>query len=476
MRYQELIYIQNSNSAVRNKDILNVNMSSDICVFNAPLFDVSGATKIDCTGVTASYVISSGTETIDLDFVFTANTDSFTATNATFTYEIYKYDFTLSSFTPTPIYTSSAFTYTDIDYYGTQTLYESLAIADLSLDGDYLIKGYYGFDMCTEFGNRLGKKINTRNYRSGEAYGLYNSYSDYYFTAMYAAEKPIFMASASNTPPAGKLFQQVILPEPHTTVFAVTYGVSGTFIVTLNGLVLAKDYDYSVSGNLVTLSAATSPEDIITIIYTTSGGYNFLAENIDVTTEVHSGTTGNEGSNLVYYNTTTGKYEVYTQATPQDGGAVIIMINGVTLANGVDYYQSTSNPKRFILEGNIVVGDMITLAYFPNVTVINGLLANNPMVTWMVNNAPQENNGVFTLEVSTGNSFTTIYTSETVNYVANQKFYSTSFMVSGNIGTEYYYRVKNEKNYTTLCGQIVTDIAYSDIIPIVVQSNAINSY
>jgi len=48
MRYQERIYIQNQNSAVRNKSISNVNMSSDLCVFSSPTFDISGATKINC--------------------------------------------------------------------------------------------------------------------------------------------------------------------------------------------------------------------------------------------------------------------------------------------------------------------------------------------------------------------------------------------------------------------------------------------
>ena len=473
MRYQELIYIQNAHSGVRNRDILNVNMSSDICIFNPPLFDITGATKIDCTGTTASYVVSSAT-TIDLGFVFTANTSSFSAYNTTFSYEIYKLDHSLSAFTPTPVYKSSIIDYSAIS--GTNSVAQYVPISDLILDGDYLIKGYYNFDMCTDFGKRLGKKIDTHNYRYGTEYGLYNSESDYYFMAMFAAEKPIFMASASNTPPAGKLFQQVITPNAGTKIFAVNYGVSGNFIVTLNGLVLANNYDYTFNGNLVTLSAETVSEDIITIIYTTSGGYNFIADNIDVNTAVVSGGTGNEGTNLTYYNTTTGKYEVYTQSVPQDGGSVIIMINGVVLANGVDYYQSTSNPKRFILEGNIMVGDMITLAYFPTVSVINGLITNNPMVTWTVNNTPQTNNGVFTLQVSTANTFSTIYTSSTVNYVANQKFYWTTFNVSGAIGSQYYYRVKNEKNYTTICGQVVTDIAYSDIIPIVVQSNAINSY
>ena len=51
MRYQERIYIQNENSAIRNKDILNVNMSSDFCIFKAPTFDTYGATKIHCNSL-----------------------------------------------------------------------------------------------------------------------------------------------------------------------------------------------------------------------------------------------------------------------------------------------------------------------------------------------------------------------------------------------------------------------------------------
>ena len=47
MRYQQPIYIQND-YGVRNKDILNQNMSSDLCVFVAPKFTMSGASKLDC--------------------------------------------------------------------------------------------------------------------------------------------------------------------------------------------------------------------------------------------------------------------------------------------------------------------------------------------------------------------------------------------------------------------------------------------
>jgi hypothetical protein len=47
MSYQVPIYNQNGNCD-RNQTTPVVNTSSDICVFNMPVFKMSGASKIDC--------------------------------------------------------------------------------------------------------------------------------------------------------------------------------------------------------------------------------------------------------------------------------------------------------------------------------------------------------------------------------------------------------------------------------------------
>lgn len=86
MRYQQPIYIQNQNSAVRNKDFNNVNMSSDICIFAAPLFNMTGATKLDCSGYTGTTHVITTATTIPLYFNFTGNTGTFTANTPTFNY------------------------------------------------------------------------------------------------------------------------------------------------------------------------------------------------------------------------------------------------------------------------------------------------------------------------------------------------------------------------------------------------------
>lgn len=478
MRYQELIYIQNQHSAVRNKDFVNVNMSSDISIFEAPLFTLSGASKIDCSGVTTgnTYVITTETE-IPFEFIFTANTDTFTANSATFKYEIYRYNTNANIFSQPPAYRSVNFTNSElVDSGKDKILYQNIPVSSLSLDGDYLVKGYYNFSASTEYLGQLGKNVDTSQYKNGNEYGLYDSKTDFYFIAFKGADVPALLNNGTNLAPANQLFQQVVLPENGQKTFVISFLYEGFFIVTLNGLVMAPTYDYTYTGNIVTMNSSLVKGDIVTIIYTNNGGNNLIGDNINISSTIASGTTGNEGSNSVYYNTTTKKYEIYTSVSPATGGSILVMLNGATLANGIDYYQSISNSKRIILEGNLLVGDLITIAYFPLVSAVNGLITNNPGVSWQIANPPQKANGVFTLEVSTGKSFTTLYSSSSQPYVTGIALYYDTFIASGTVGTTLYYRVKNEKNYETLCGDIITDTAYSEIIPVIIQTNSINSY
>lgn len=476
MRYQERIYIQNQNSAVRNKDILNVNMSSDICVFENPLFSVSGASKLDCTGATSgtSYVISADSQTIQLDFNFTGNTSTFVDTNALFKFGVYKYNPVFSGFSSTPVFTSNSIDYPSFS--ATNTTSQFLETSGLTLDGEYIIKGYYQFGVCTDYLGKLGKTIDTSTYIGGSTYGIYDNNLDYYFIAIKQADTPIFVGNFSNSAPINKLVQQVILPEPNLTEIVITNNYVGDFILTLNGLVLAQGLDYTFSGQVVTLSGETAIDDIITVIYTSSGGNNLVGDNIHITTPIISGASNAQGSNLVYYNTGTSKYELYTSVTPISSDTIIVMVNGATLASGIDYYQSTTNEKRIILEGNLMVDDIITLVYYPIISVVNGLNTNTPLVTWKITNPPTELNGFFTLEVSTNDLFSSFYYTGTTDYVVGNTYYNQSFTASGSVGTQLYYRVKNEKNYTTICGDNVNSTVYSETIPVVIQNNSINSY
>ena len=476
MRYQEPIYIQNKNSGVRNRAFINVNMSSDICIFTAPLVVMSGASKIQCLEPTlnTSYVISGNTTAIPLTFAFIANVDSFSATSATFKYEIYKFNPNVDVFTTPAVYKSSQISYSAFS--ATNEVINYIPIDTLKLDGEYLIKPYYNFKACTNYLNKLGKTVDTLAYMSGSEYGLYDEVTDWYFIAFKAADIPQFTNNGKNTMAASRLFQQILPAQDGQTVFVISNNYVGYPIITLNGLVLSPTLDYTLSGNVVTLNAEALSTDILTAIYTTYAGFSLIGDTISITGPIMSGATDMEGANTAYYNTTTGKYEVYTSVEPSNIGNILVMINGLTLANGLDYYQSITNTKRIILEGPIMLGDIVTIVYIPSTDLINGLITSHPVVSWTIDNSPQLVNGVFTLQVSTGNTFSTLYSSSSQPYVVGKVQYSDTFLASGSTGTTLYYRVKNEKDYVTLCNNVIGSIAYSETLPVIIQSNSINSY
>jgi hypothetical protein len=392
-------------------------------------------------------------------------------------------------FEKAPVYKSDKIQYSTFS--GTNTTIQDIPVSGISLDGEYLIKGYYDFTVCTDFLNRLGKNIDTLFYKTGNEYGLYDGNTDYYFQAIKQPDKPLFYVNGTNNLPSNSLQQQTILgkepllehdeegnllpPIPYRT-FAIN-GYSGSFVVTLNGLVLAPIEDYTFSGTMVTLNDDILPDDIITILYTSNGeGNSLMTDNIFVNTPTISGNTSNQGSNQHYYNTDFNKFEIFTSVEPTDIGSVIVMINGATLANQIDFYQSISDKKRLILEGDLVVGDIITIAYFPQASVVNGIITTNPLVSFSIATPPQKQNGLFTLEISDTVLFNSTVFTATTDYLVGVTAYGIPFTVSGTVGTQLYYRVKNEKNYITFCGNSISAATYSDIIPITIQTNSINSY
>ncbi len=460
---------------IKNKAINNFITSSDICIFTEPQFNVTGATKI-FTGITSGstgvYIIDTAA-TITLGIVFTSNTSSFTANSAEFKYEIYKFDHISSGFNINRIYSIDPIGYSAFS--ATNTIVSGISVNDLHIDGDYLIKGYYEYKSCTDYLNRLNIVYDTSLFKTGTTYSYYNPSFDYYFIAITMADEPIFRGINQTTLATPALHQQIVIPVDHQTIFAVSENFIGTIIITLNGLVLANNYDYTQSGTNITLTAETLSTDILTIIGTSNGSNGIITDILDITS-ISSGTTGNQGNNNVYFNTITGKYELFTSLTPVIGNDIIVMINGVTLANNIDYYRSISDSNRIILEGTILVGDIITIAYFAYPDVINGISTNTPFIGWSIETPPQLNNGLFILQVADSNTFANIVFTATTPYVTGQTFYNTNVTITGSVGTEYYYRVKNDKMYVSVTGDIIESINYSEIIRIIIETNSINSY
>jgi len=472
MRYQEPIY---TNSGIyTNRTTSNVNMSSDMYIFETPIYNMDNAIKINCGGsVTGGiHILNPTLTTISINFNITNNFDSIIDTNAKFRYEVYKYSDLLNEFSATPVYKSIEFE--QDSFTSLNTLSDDIPIDKLGIDGEYLIKGYYRFENHTDFLKKIGKTVDTRSYIHGKEYGIYNSEYDYYFAAINQAQIPLFTQNNSDSPQIGGLTQQVFIPTDGQTQFLSQTGLSSQFIVTLNGLVLSLGYDYSYSDNLITLNEPTYPDDIISIVYSSVGGIKLVSDSIVIESPILSGITDNQGFELVYFNTTSEKYEIYTSIN--SNGSVMVILNGVTLAENLDYYKSITNPNRLIFNGDLLFGDIVTMIYYPNTGVSMGLSTRTPEITWKIDKAPSKINGFFILEVALDKEFSNIHYSGETEYVIGSNYYSHVFDLQGQFGTKLYYRVINNKRYETICGEIIDDSIVSEIISIVIATNSINSY
>lgn len=444
-------------------------------VFN---LDFSGLT----TGDTYVYVIDTQSDII-LDCIFTANTTSFNdISQSKFKFEVYKYNLNTKGFNSPSVYKSPSVNWVKLSATSATTL--SIPINNLLIDGDYIIKGYYEYTAGTEMASLLNKALDTSVIKYGDNYGIYDSLNDYYMVVIRKPAIPkIRLGQVNNLAINAFSVNSFELIDGQTDV--ILPSANGDYIVSLNGLTLAVEYDYVLSGftdgsvNIDTLKLLTPAVegDLMTIAFSTNDvGSTLRVDTYDIQNTIPTGPSNNQGSNKVYYNTTTNKYELYTTMEPNINNNVAITLNGMMLANNIDYYQSTSNIYRLILEGNIIVGDIINI-YYNSLTEVQGKISNpNPIISWDIDPAPIDLNGKFTVELASDEAFTNIVNSVDVPYIIGVTGYSTKINLIGGFGTQLYYRIKNYKKYKAIANDNITLTEYSDITPITVNTNATNNY
>lgn len=427
------------------------------------------------SGDTGVYIVEDET-TLDFTFDLTGNTTTLNSSH-NFKYEVYKYNNFSKIWNVPAVYKSPEIPYSSISGATGNDFIQQIPVNSLQLDGDYLIKGFFKYDACTEFANRLGISVDTSLYSNGQ----YVDSLDWYFIAIREAETPELTISGQVTPEFTNLFSYSLFNTfDGQTDYVMTTIPDGEPIVALNGLTLGYGLDYAViSGNTIQLSGETFSGDVITVIGAKGDGANdpIQVDTFLVDTAVVSGTTDGQGSENVYYNTDTSKYEIYSSVNIATSD-VVVTINGITLANNIDYYTSVSNPRRVILEGDVLEDDVINIYYTPS-TDANGQLTVNPFtISWSIENAPVNNDGKFVIEVtnSADTGFDSIQQSIEVPYQAGLAAYSGQVTLSGSVGDEYIYRVKNSKEYVSLNGDIIVSENYSEVVSIFIASNNINTY
>lgn len=427
-----------------------------------------------------------GEDEVELIILFNEPTVFDDPRNAKFRYEIFKYDEVSARFAKPIIYTAGWYDRTDIPV---DNITETIPVTNLKLDGDYILKGYWEADITTEYRSELGDVINTSyNSTKAEAARYVREY-DSYFIVNYSASTPVFSLNNVGYPTLGALRVISLLPDGTTDTFRIGGDISGEVIVSLNGITLARNLDYTMTATTTFSVSGSSPStyitflssilsgDVITYAYASEGTSNrFKNDNIVVSSPITSGVTDAQGTSNPYFNTTEGKYEIYTSLIPVNPSELYVTINGVTIANNIDYYQSITNPKRIILEGDIYVSDVINIYYMSYAEVNADIWFQPQTILWIIPRAPQAVNGFFTVQVSEDISFSAITQTATTEYVVGKLDYRADIAFSGTVGQTYYYRVKNDKNYLSMCGDMISTEAFSEVVPIIVRVNSINSY
>ncbi len=430
---------------------------------------MSGASKIE-TGTTISdhyiHIVDTGS-TFDLTFTFTGNVETFIDTDTDFKYDIYPYNYSTNVFTSIPIFSSGEILWDSFS--GTSAFTDTLLFSEFIVDGEYLVKGSYDFVSCTNFLSALGD-VNNTSALIGTLYGIYEPDFDNYFALINKAIKPRFELSPTDTRRLGALTVESTLIVDETEIITSASWV-GNVIVALNGLTLAEgeDDDFTTVDTTIFFNSPLVADDIVTVAFVNSGNANGLtSESFIVVAPIVSGATDGEGSNLYYYNTDISKYEIYTLSEPVEFNDLIVTLNGVTLANILDYNQSVDNPKRIILNGNIFDTDIITITYNTFGSFVGTIFVDMFDVYWTITPAPDNTQGLFTLDVADDESFSggTIIFSATTPYVIDESTYTVTINLSGYTGTTAFYKVSNKKDFTLITGDIITTITDSDIIPI----------
>ena len=470
---QEPIYVVNNSEAIKNRVINNFNTSSDYCIFVHPTYSIDN-TGLIMTGITINdslvNIIEKNTVDINFNFYFDESLNEST----TFNYEVYKYNPILTSFNSNPLIINQNINESSL--IGSTGYTINMKINKLQPDGEYLIKTKFNHLSCGYILSKLGVINTTSDYNSNLLYGNYNPDYDAYFILMTNPDKPILTINTSVQTESGALIteQTIIMDNQQTVVIEGSY--VGKPIVTLNGLTLSEIEDFTINNNVITFNGLLVNDDLINVIYSVSQiGNGINNETIDVGSII-SGVTNGEGLNKIYYNTDTNKFEGFINNTITNFNGVIITLNGATLMNGVDYYQSTSNPKKIIFNGLLVNNDFINIFYI-GFSSFNGNIVNpNFSLYWELNNIINNENGEFIVYLSEDISFSTLINEIIVPYESYVSNFATTLLLPGQFGDNYYIKVVNRKKYLTIANELLIIENESSILPITLTSNSNNSY
>jgi hypothetical protein len=455
-----------------------IKTSSDMCFFNYPQYEIQDMeTSVIDLAVDSSnvHIIEEDVE-IPLSITFTNNLE-YLNDEVKFNFNILSLDKQIQQFTINNLFNSSVMSYSGTTHNTTINTSELLG------EGEYLLKLGYQYNACTQIAKAMGKRHVSNTYNPSLPYKHYDANNDKYFVVLYKAEEPrldIGITSEegeSTETTKDRLRATSLITEEGVSIYSIDATTEGDILVTLNGLVLSKDDDFTLDNGQITFAEPLKGSDIVSYIYIGKGNTSGLKnEYLSIDDSIVSGPTGSQGSNYVYHNTDTGKYEIYAEHRIQNPDSLVVILKGMVLTNKVDYYVSTSDSRRIILHGELLVGDWLNIIYDSGENINRSVTEGYKDVNWFVSRAPNNTNGEFIIEFSHTKTFDDIVQYETVPYEIGQTNYTQRVTLNYDYGTVLYYRVKNFKRYDTLNGTTLNSENISDAIKIEIKTNISNNY
>lgn len=467
--------ISTNNECVDNRVINNFKTSSSFCVFTHPVIDVINGGKIS-SGLTINSPIVNIVDKNQLEFqlnMYFIENSGIINDGVTFNYEIYKFN-KVSNFFSTDILVQKN-NITKNSLVGSINYDVNLMMSNLQPDSEYVIKITYNFNNCNYILNLFSDKTTTVN--GGDLmYGVYNDDYDFYFIIVTNPDKPILSINTKDELIIGSLLTESFIVKNEKQTIVISEKYAGSPIVSLNGLVLTLDGDYTITNNIINFTGRLNNGDIINVIYTLSGYGGGINNEVFGIGNVVSGVTNGELDNRCYYNTDTQKYEVFIENVVNDFSSIILSLNGAILLNGVDFYQSISNPKKIILNGILLNNDILNVFYSNFDNFDGGIESSDLTLFWSIDNPIENEDGSFIVNVSKDKLFNTIHSTVEIpyeNYISN---YVCNLSLPGSFGDKYFVKIVNKKTYTNVLNETIILENESETLKLVLKTNNNNSY
>jgi len=343
-------------------------------------------------------------------------------------------------------------------------------------EGEYAIKFEFKHPINLEVFDRLNKEIVT-NTLSDHLPMNYDEKLDKYFVLLYKPEEPLIDIIKTNKGKNNNNFNfNTIDIEDGVKTYPLNTRDAKSILITLNGLILTENLDYNIEDNLITLIGDLKSSDILNYIFYGDNINNTLkSEHIEVR-YILNGKIDEQGKSKCYFNTTKETYEIYVNENIKDGETLLLTLNGILLTKDIDFMISKTNKRRIILKGTLAIGDMINVIYDTGNNTSNIINGNVIDISWRVNGVTNEGLGFFTVEISDTENFNTILDEEIVEYEDNLKVYTKQMALNYGYGTVLYYRIKNNKKYTTIAGSVLENNRMSVPIRFEIKTDISNNY